>query len=327
MGSLKIKSIYHFNKNEIEYISEKYKINETENFQNRVICTLFSLNDGERDFIKKKFSAYNSAEREFSINDNEKRYVTESIPEQDFSASDIQITDNSYTPGGIVIGNSSSSSRGTEIKASSSGNAEKSSSAYDVQTSEAETTQNIDAQGECGENASYKLIGNTLYIEGTGTVDGNSETATSRFKYLPNEIEAIIISDGIKKAGDYAFDSCGSLKNITVPDSVSEIGLCAFRYCKSLESITIPDTVTKIEDEAFEGCSSLKTIVIPSNVTEINNYSFADCEGLESITIPSSVTYIGDYAFKGCDKLTINGEKGSAAEAYANNRNIKFKSI
>ena len=25
MGSLKIKSIYHFNKNEIEYISEKYK--------------------------------------------------------------------------------------------------------------------------------------------------------------------------------------------------------------------------------------------------------------------------------------------------------------
>ena len=164
MGSLKIKSIYHFNKNEIEYISEKYKINETENFQNRVICTLFSLNDGEREFIKKKFSAYNSAEREFSINDNEKRYVTESVPEQDFSASDIQITDNSYTPinydssdeivrkpkkkgfifavvavfavvgaaaaaGGIVIGNSSSSSRGTEIKASSSGNAEKSSSA------------------------------------------------------------------------------------------------------------------------------------------------------------------------------------------------------
>ena len=362
MGSLKIKSIYHFNKNEIEYISEKYKINETENFQNRGIYTLFSLNDGEREFIKKKFSAYSSAEREFSINDNEKRYVTESVPEQDFSASDIQITDNSYTPinydssdeivrkpkkkgfifavvavlavvgaaaaaGGIVIGNSSSSSRGTEIKASSSVNAEKSSSAYDVQTSEAETTQNIDAQGECGENASYKLIGNTLYIEGTGTVDGNSETATSRFKYLPNEIEAIIISDGIKKAGDYAFDSCGSLKNITVPDSVSEIGLCAFRYCKSLESITIPDTVTKIEDEAFEGCSSLKTIVIPSNVTEINNYSFADCEGLESITIPSSVTYIGDYAFKGCDKLTINGEKGSAAEAYANNRNIKFKSI
>ena len=389
MENLKIKSVYHFNKNEIEYIRQKYQIKneipeKTEvinsdiqiisNHNSKIIKTIFPLDDTEKEIIKKRFSTYNGAENDFSINSVKEQFPTDSNFENNFSTNYIEqpfsadsniendfstnyiANTSSYDTSNEIIKepkkkavitaliavavlgvagvaalavsnaigtpNSDNTLKGTESTISSV-------STYEQNNISAveEKNENTDAQGECGENASYKLIGNTLYIEGTGTVDGNSEASTSCFKYLPNEIENIIISDGITGIGEYAFESCGSLKNITIPESVNAIGLCAFRYCKSLESITMPDTVTKIEDEAFEGCTSLKAIVIPSNVTEINNYSFADCEKLESITIPSSVTYIGDYAFKGCDKLTINGEKGSAAEAYANNRNIKFKSI
>ena len=204
---------------------------------------------------------------------------------------------------------------------------------------------------KCGENASYKLIGNTLYIDGTGTVTGKNG-GTSCFKSLSDEIEDVIIADGITEIGAWAFENCTSLKSIVIPSSVTEIGEYAFWRCGSLESITIPDSVTKIGSFAFSECTSLESITIPSGVTEIERWCFSGCTSLKSITIPSSVKEIGsgafknctslesitipssvkeieeyDYAFENCNNLTIHGEAGSYAEIYANRYHIKFKSI
>ncbi len=43
------------------------------------------------------------------------------------------------------------------------------------------------------------------------------------------------------------------------------------------------------------------------------------------VTIPAGVTEIGSSAFDGCKKLTIHAPAGSAAERYAEEKDIPFE--
>ena len=113
----------------------------------------------------------------------------------------------------------------------------------------------------------------------------------------------VVIPNGVKTIGNWAFRNCLSLCNISIPDSVTSIGDEAFSWCHDLEHITIPESVTSIGDEAFRGCDNLEHITIPDSVTSIGDGAFWDCNNLEHITIPESVTSIGDGAFRGCHNL------------------------
>ena len=62
--------------------------------------------------------------------------------------------------------------------------------------------------------------------------------------------------------GDYAFDGCSVLNNITLPVSVNSIGTYCFQNCTSLTSILIPILVSSIPDGCFNGCSSLNDLSI-----------------------------------------------------------------
>lgn len=66
--------------------------------------------------------------------------------------------------------------------------------------------------------------------------------------------------------------------------------------------------------------SQLKEFLIANDYRQIDLVYGASL----GVAIPDSVTEIGDFAFYGCDDLTINGKKGSAAETYAKNNDIKF---
>ena len=147
----------------------------------------------------------------------------------------------------------------------------------------------------------------------------------------------MIIPDGVKSVGNYAFYGCSGLTSVTIPDSVTSIGSSAFSGCSCLTSVTIPDNITSIEDCAFSGCSGVtafivdaanvkyksvaglllskdgKTLIagvnvrnldIPDGVTNICSYAFFGCSKLAAVTIPTSVTSIGDWAFSGCSGLT-----------------------
>ena len=81
-------------------------------------------------------------------------------------------------------------------------------------------------------------------------------------------------------------------------------------------------------------------VIIPSEidgmpVTRIENYAFESCTGLASVTIPHNVTKIGHFAFGyhysynnhddiKTEDFTIYGQKGSAAEYYANVNGFTF---
>ena len=92
----------------------------------------------------------------------------------------------------------------------------------------------------------------------------------------------------------------------------------AIKWYKGEElEVTIPEkmgkkTVVSIMDDAF----STNPTRLPDNYKVRKN--------LATVRIPDSVTDIGRWAFDGCKEMTIIAPKGSYAETYANDNNIKF---
>ncbi|MCL2798606.1 MAG: leucine-rich repeat protein, partial [Firmicutes bacterium] len=112
-------------------------------------------------------------------------------------------------------------------------------------------------------------------------------------------VKTVIIPDGVKNIGEWAFRDCGALANITIPSGVLSIGAVAFAGCSALTSITLPDSVLSIGDKAFEGCNALTSITLGNGVTQIGSDVFANCVKLTDITIPGSVSSIGYNDFYG----------------------------
>ena len=167
-------------------------------------------------------------------------------------------------------------------------------------------------------------------------------------KVVPNSIcydlqniEEVIILDGVTSIGYDAFSGCSSLTSIAIPDSVTRISSFAFRNCEGLASVyissvsawcqiqmsdmysnpfcyavdlfvnnvsvtelEIPAGVTSIGNYTFLGFSMITRITIPNSVTSIGGSAFSGCSSLTSIVIPDSVTSIGGSAFSGCSSLT-----------------------
>ena len=172
-----------------------------------------------------------------------------------------------------------------------------------------------------------------------------------------------MIPSGVTNIGCYAFLNCSFLKSVTLPASISCIMPEVFRGCSSLTAIevvegnsrycsidgvlftkdkkeiitypagktrekyTIPSGVTVIADSAFRNCKSLKSVVIPSGVTKIGQWAFMDCSFLKSVTLPASISCIMPDSFRDCPKLTLRVAKGSYAEKYAKEYEIKYKTF
>ena len=158
-------------------------------------------------------------------------------------------------------------------------------------------------------------------------------------------LTSVTIGNSIESIDGYAFSGCTGLRSVTIPDSVRSIGNYAFCYCSGLTSISVSlgntvydsrnncNAIIKTKtNELIVGC---KSTVIPDSVTRIGNYAFSGCTGLTSVTIPDSVTSIGKYAFgyyydsnKGVyvkvNDFTIYGNKGTAAEQYADKNGFTF---
>jgi len=159
--------------------------------------------------------------------------------------------------------------------------------------------------GSCGENLTWTLVDGVLTISGTGDMAEDTSASDAWFANVDN-IESIVIEDGITSIAGYVFYGLYNVKEIRIPESVVTIGVNAFSYCESLESIELPNSITSISMSLFAGCSALKSIEIPDGVTEIGPYAFSRCSSLESISIPASVTSIGP-AFLECSALsTVN---------------------
>ena len=161
-----------------------------------------------------------------------------------------------------------------------------------------------------GTTASVVAANNTITsadIPETIKYNGTTYTVTSIGNYafqFCSSLSEITIPNSVTSIGNSAFSGCSSLSEITIPNSVTSIGFSVFYGCSSLSEIPIPNSVTEIGNSAFYGCSSLSEITIPNSVTEIGTYAFGNCSSLSEITIPNSVTSIEESAFSRCSSLT-----------------------
>lgn len=153
---------------------------------------------------------------------------------------------------------------------------------------------------------------------------GNGDDGTAF--YNCEQLEKVIVSEGItsiefrafdscenlttvqlpsslEKIGENAFYDCKSLVNINLPDNLKEIISRAFYGCESLEEINLPAGLEKLGNEVFHHCNKLKSIVIPDGITEIGYWTFWDCTSLQTVILPDHIQKIGDHAFDNCTSL------------------------
>ena len=176
------------------------------------------------------------------------------------------------------------------------------------------------------------------YGDLTYTVNNNEVTITDCDPGVTSvTIPAQINGMNVVAIGNYAFDGCSNLTNLTIPEGVESLGHYLIRGT-AISSITVPSTVTSsgyyasgYYNGALAGCTTLKEvifaqgatvipayicasnnqtsyierIVIPDSVTSIGNYAFYKCASLrEGVDIPRNTRTIGYSAFQGCTSLT-----------------------
>ncbi|MBR3640789.1 MAG: leucine-rich repeat protein, partial [Oscillibacter sp.] len=188
----------------------------------------------------------------------------------------------------------------------------------------------------------------TLTIRGTGEMAGY-QYGTPPWDMYSDEIENLVIEEGVTTLGDYAFRYCEKLTNVTLPSTLTDLAWRAFFQCSSLAEISIPSGVTRIGDGVFEGCKALTAIsvdaenaayksvdgvlftkdgtrlmqypasrsgavyAVPDGVQIIDSCAFINCAELTELSLPSSVSDVAVVAIAGCEVLAaINVDAGNA---------------
>ena len=136
----------------------------------------------------------------------------------------------------------------------------KTSSENKEENQEEESVVESETSGKCGNDAVWSYKDGVVTIKGTGDAGGYHFTFYTKTNGLNDKIEKIIIENGITRIGEFTFQHCSNLKEVSLPDTLISIGENAFCECNSLTEITIPSSVTSIEQKAFNSCSSLKQI-------------------------------------------------------------------
>ena len=128
-------------------------------------------------------------------------------------------------------------------------------------------------------------------------------TSTSHWFY-DLSLRELVITDGVKSIGNYAFNKLQGVESITLGDSVEYVGKGAFANLSTLVDLTLGEGIKSLDEHAFYACSALSEVVLPEGIEAIGDYAFDSCSQLAHIDIPSGVTTIGEYAFDNCDSLT-----------------------
>lgn len=143
---------------------------------------------------------------------------------------------------------------------------------------------------------------------------------------LKDEVEKVVINEGVTNVGKHAFLSFSKLKDVKIASTVEIIDVAAFEECTALTEITLPEGLKEFGEEAFYGCSSLTSISIPKNVTYLPGYIFQGCESLKHIDL-GNVREFGAQVFQYCGFETFEipeGTKTLSENMFFSCRKIKY---
>lgn len=130
-------------------------------------------------------------------------------------------------------------------------------------------------------------IGKTLTVkDGTLVI---AEAALSNH----SAYSTVCLPEGLKYIGNSAF-AFSSVKYITVPNTVEFIGEYAFEYCRGLLEITLSDSMTELCDGVFYGCEYLQSVNLGQGIATVGYDAFKDCQALSTLAISKNFRELKD---------------------------------
>lgn len=158
----------------------------------------------------------------------------------------------------------------------------------------------------------YDESSKTLYFKCSGTAempDNNNYGSTAQWavalKNKTEEVEKVVIGDGITKIGENNFDNTNAewknLKEVDLASTVTTIGHASFYKVAALQTINL-NNIEKIEQGGLAE-TGIEQAVFEKEQVEIGGAAFGDCPDLKSVSV-KEITNWGDASFSGCKSLT-----------------------
>jgi len=162
---------------------------------------------------------------------------------------------------------------------------------------------------------------NPNYASADGVLLNKANTTLIRYP-IKKTVNLNSIPESVTTIGNYAFDGCTELTDITIPNHIKNINGYAFINC-NLTSITIPNTVTSIGNYTFDGCMKLESITLPLNLIKDRNFFGQLFHSYQVITTGNSnVNYpLSEYkqngqTAKSCSYCTEDSKSGFQHDLY-----------
>ena len=137
----------------------------------------------------------------------------------------------------------------------------------------------------CGENVTWNLENGTLTISGAGAM-----TSAPWLQAHRDEIQTVVIEEGVTAIADYAFRDCVNLVSVSFPAGMNPAAVRP-------QTAKMGATLKTIGEGAFLNCSGLTEITLPGSVTDIGDGAFMYCTGLEQITFTGDAPTLGEGCF------------------------------
>ena len=126
--------------------------------------------------------------------------------------------------------------------------------------------------GTCGTDARWRfdMPTKTLTISGTGSIDSYKSvsvfsTEVNRpWQEIADQIEKVVIGEGITNLGSRAFCYCDNLKEVNISSTCTSYGSMSFAYCQKLKSVVVAATsVWQVNEYSFSNYDSC-TLYVPA---------------------------------------------------------------
>lgn len=159
-------------------------------------------------------------------------------------------------------------------------------------------------EGTCGLNGAdvrWKFSDGVITVSGNGAMDdyvithnlntGEISGQNPPWESFKDEINEVVIENGVTQIGYNAFADCYSLKKVTIASSVKKLRHNVFANCSALADINMGSGVEELESDVFYGASA-KSLTLSRNLKTMDSFALVGLWNVENIYVESgSSTY------------------------------------
>ena len=167
--------------------------------------------------------------------------------------------------------------------------------------------------GQCGDNLYWNYKNNTLTISGSGDMYD-----ACPWGLFTNEIQTVVLPNGMTHIGDYAFSDCTGLSEITIPYTVTSIGDYAFAGCRKLVQVNCYAINPPMAESTSFANYNVYLNVPCDNLQDyqldivFGSFKYIQCMGADSENVPTDDVVVSP----GSNDVTITWPTEGNADTY-----------